>query len=174
MLILGCDRELARWAGDRLGIASFGPCVTIGVARKGEIAAVAVYNNYRAPNIEITFVSASPRWATRDAISFIFGYAFHQLRVKRITAVTEAGNAAARRFLERLGFREEGYHPDTFACGDGVSYGLLAKDARRWLREISDADEIDQGCGTLSVPGRSVGHAAATPQGGWPAGAGPG
>lgn len=135
MLILGADRELARWAGDRIGIQNFGPCSTIGVADKSQILAVAVYSNYRPPNIEITFVTSSPRWASRGAIRFIFGYAFEQLGCKRITAVTEATNKPARAFLCRLGFRQEGIHPDALPSGDAVTYGLLAHDAARWLTE---------------------------------------
>lgn len=141
MLLFWCDRELKRWAGDRLGIADFGPCATIGVAHKGAIVAVAVYNNFRPPNIEVSFVTASPRWASRGAIRAIFRYPFVQLKCKRITAVTDATNQPARAFLSRLGFREEGYHPDALALGpvcqsgDAVTYGLLAADAARWIEE---------------------------------------
>lgn len=53
MLLFGCVQMLARWAGNRLGIADFSPCAAIGVAHDGEIVAAAIYNNYRPPNIEI-------------------------------------------------------------------------------------------------------------------------
>ena len=55
MLLFDRDQMLARWAGARLGIADFSPCVAIGVARGGDVVAAAIYNNYRPPNIEITF-----------------------------------------------------------------------------------------------------------------------
>ena len=132
MLIFGWDRELARWAGDRIGVDDFGPCVAIGVAHRGEIVAAAVYNQYRHPNIQVTFVTSSPRWASPGAIRAILGYPFNQLRCKRITAITEATNQPARAFLCRLGFREEGYHPDSLPSGDSVTYGLLLRDAARW------------------------------------------
>ncbi len=135
MLIFGYTQALARWAGERLGVADFGPCQTIGVLRNGQIAAVAVFNNFRSPSIEITFVTADPRWATPDAVRAIIGYPFNQLGCKRLTAVTEATNQRTRAFLCRLGFRHEGTHADALPTGDAVSYGLLRKDATRWLIE---------------------------------------
>jgi RimJ/RimL family protein N-acetyltransferase len=136
MLIFGHDHELAQWANDRLNIPEFRqPYVAIGVARHSEIVAVAIYNNYQHPNIEITFVTSTPRWATRQTVASILRYPFVQLRCKRITAITEATNQPARAFLCRLGFREEGHHPDLFPTADGVSYGLLAQDAARWIAE---------------------------------------
>ena len=128
---------LAQWAGDRIGIKDFGNCTTIGVAHKGHIVAVALYNKYLHPNIEVTFVTSSPRWASPGAVQTIIRYPFVQLNCKRITATTEATNQRARAFLCRLGFKQEGYHPDVFTNGDAVTYGLLRKDAGRWLAEES-------------------------------------
>jgi RimJ/RimL family protein N-acetyltransferase len=135
MLIYGWDRELARWAGEQLGISDFGPCVAIGVAHNGKIVAAAVYNQYRHPNIQVTFVTTSPRWASPGAVRGIIGYPFNQLKCRRITAITEATNQPARAFLCRLGFRAEGYHPDALPSGDSVTYGLLYCDAIRWITE---------------------------------------
>ena len=135
MIIYAPKRVLLEWAGQRLGISDFGNAAAIGVLRRGEIAAVAVFNNYRHPAIEISFVMENPRWATREAIRAIFRFPFVQLECKRLTAVTEATNQRARAFLCRLGFKEEGYHPDALPTGDAVTYGLLAADASRWLAE---------------------------------------
>jgi RimJ/RimL family protein N-acetyltransferase len=133
MLLFDRDQMLARWAGARLGIADFSPCVAIGVARGDGVIAAAIYNNYRPPNIEITFVTSSPRWASKEAIRAMLRYPFVQLGCARLTAVTPAQNRAARAFLARLGFRQEGVHPDALPGGDAVSYGLLARDAARWI-----------------------------------------
>lgn len=133
MLVFAHDQELARWAGDRVGIVDFGPCVAIGIAHAGEIVAAAIYNQYAHPNIHITFATSSPRWASPGAVKAIFRYPFVQLKCKRITALTGFRNDSAKSFLRRLGFREEGFHPDVFVDDDAVSFGLLAKDAARWL-----------------------------------------
>ena len=133
MLIFGHDRALAHWAALRLDIPDFGPCAAIGVAHEGDIVAVAVYNQYCHPNIHITFVTSSPRWASPGAVRAIFRYPFVQLRCRRVTALTGAKNEAAKAFLLRLGFKAEGFHPESFPDDDGMSFGLLAKDAARWL-----------------------------------------
>lgn len=133
MLVYGRDQELAHWAGEHLGIADFGLCVSIGVEHRGKIVAAAIFHQYRHPNIEITFVTSSPRWASKGAVRGILAYPFLQLRCKRVTAIARADNRQARAFLERLGFVLEGYHPDVFVTGDAVTYGMLAKDAERWI-----------------------------------------
>lgn len=136
MLIYGRDRELSLWVGQQLGlngpVRSVEP-TAIGVARNNKIVAAALFTNYQPPAIEITFVTTTPRWASRQTIAAILRYPFVQLGCRRVTAITEACNGPARAFLERLGFRQEGLHPDAFPSGDGVSYGLLRKDAERWL-----------------------------------------
>lgn len=136
MLLYGHDRELSLWAGHRLGLN--GPVrgvdpTAIGVARQGKIVAVALYSNFQPPTIEVTFVTSTPRWASREMIKGILAYPFLQLKCKRVTAVTEECNGPARAFLERLGFRQEGVHPHAFPSGAGISYGLLRDDAERWL-----------------------------------------
>jgi RimJ/RimL family protein N-acetyltransferase len=135
MLLFNCDKELARWAGERLGMHIAEPNTSIGVAHKGHIVAVAVFNNFRPPNIEITFVTSSPRWATKNAVRAILRYPFLELGCKRVTAIIEATNQPARAFLCRLGFKLEGIHPDVFPSGAAETYGMLRQDAQRWVAE---------------------------------------
>jgi RimJ/RimL family protein N-acetyltransferase len=133
MLMFNHDAVLTAWAGARLGITDFRPCTTIGIAREGVILAAAIYNNYRPPNIEITFVTASPHWASKRAIRAMLRYPFVQLGCKRLTAITAVLNTSARTFLLRLGFCEEGLHSEALPTGAAVSYGLLAANAARWI-----------------------------------------
>ena len=135
MLIFHADVALAAWPGARLGMEIAKPNTSIGVAHRGKIVAVAVFNNYRPPNIEITFVTTSSRWASPNAVRTIIRYPFLELRCKRITAIIEATNQPARAFLCRLGFKLEGVHPDVFTSGAAETYGLLLKDAGRWVAE---------------------------------------
>jgi RimJ/RimL family protein N-acetyltransferase len=125
---------LVNWISARLGIKDFGPCTTIGVSHKGEIVAVALYNKYLPPNIEVSFCVSSPKWASPGAVHKILRYPFQQLNCKRITATTEATNQRARAFLCRLGFKQEGYHREVFPNGDAITYGLLRRECR-WLSE---------------------------------------
>jgi len=134
MLITG-DPRIAAWAGKQLGVRDWGPCESIGVVARGKLVAGAVFHQYRYPNIEISFVTVDRRWATPQTVRGILRYPFLQLGCKRLTAITEATNQPTRAFLCRLGFRLEGMHPDLFESGDAVSYGLLRKDAEKWLAE---------------------------------------
>ena len=141
MILYGHKAWVARWAGERLGVDDWGPCTTIAVLRNWEIVAAAVYNNYRHPNIEGSFVTTDPRWATPGVVRTMFRYPFVQLECKRVTATIEAKNQRIRAFLCRLGFREEGYHVDALPSGDAITLGLLAKDAARWIGETEAASE---------------------------------
>lgn len=138
MLLFGCDRELAHWAGDQLGLKFVGPNTSIGVAHQGKIVAAAIFSNFQPPNIEITFVTSSPRWASNGAVRAILRYPFVQLGCERLTAITEATNQPARAFLCRLGFKQEGCHPAYFPSGDAISYGMLKVDAAKWIAEDSN------------------------------------
>ncbi len=135
MIIYGYHDYLARWAGDRLGIDDWGPCKCIGVMRAHEIVAVAVFNRYVHPNIEISFVTTDRRWATPEAVRCIMSYPFVQLGVKRLTSTTSDTNQSARTFLCRMGFKLEGIHPDALPSGTALTFGLLRKDAEKWLPE---------------------------------------
>ena len=137
MLIYDHHYELALWAGLQLGyggpIRSTEP-KAIGVARGGKIVAAAIFYDYRLTTIEVTFVTTEKRWASRQAIKAILHYPFVQLGCRRLNAITEQSNLEARDFLERLGFMQEGVHPDAFQSGTGLSYGLLRDAAERWLK----------------------------------------
>lgn len=136
MLLIGHDYLVARWCGIHLGIRDFGPCAAVGVLDSDKnLVAGAVFNNYRPPNIEISFVSTSPKWATKGNITGILSYPF-RIGCERITAVVAAENIVTQKFLQRLGFVIEGYHPRALRTGAAITYGLL-KEQCRWLGEAS-------------------------------------
>ena len=136
MIVYGHDRAITAWASKQLGRPIGGEWPrTIAVFRKGEIVAAVIYSEYKHPDIHVSIVTTTPAWCTKRALRHILRYPFIQLGCKRITAVTEVTNHPAREFLCRLGFRQEGIHPDARPGGDAVTYGLLARDAARWLAE---------------------------------------
>jgi RimJ/RimL family protein N-acetyltransferase len=95
---------------------------------------VAIFHNYRQNDIEVTFITATPRWATLGTIRGILHYPFKQLGVKRMTAITMKSNKKARKLLTGLGFVLEGVHPFAATdCTSACTYGLYAKNAERWL-----------------------------------------
>jgi len=124
------NQLLGKWASERLGCV-FEKYQTLGVVRGGQLVAVAVYHDYREGGIHISFVSTTPRWASRRVLyGILVAYPFGQLKVNRITAVCRKKNKRVRRLLEGVGFKLEGLHRRGFPDGDACSYGLLKEDYR--------------------------------------------
>jgi hypothetical protein len=156
MLVYGHDEQLAAWIGEQLGARFTPPYSCIGILRHDQLAAACLYNNFMPPDIQMTIASVTPRWASRQVIARLFGYPFLELGCLRVSALTRVHNLPARDFLARLGFRQEGYHPQMFLDDDGVSYGLLRADANHWLEvphESSDGSKFPE-------PDASAGGAA--------------
>jgi len=67
-----------------------------------------------------------------DALATLLPYAFRQLGLHRIEAACLVGNAASRRLLTKLGFREEGLARQFLKINDRwqdhVLYGLIEND----------------------------------------------
>lgn len=124
------NAALCVWAESLLD-CKFERYQTIGVMVDKKLAAVAVYHNYRSPDIQISFASLSPRWAMPGAVKWItHTYPFEQLGAKRLTAIVRKKNKRVRRFLEGVGFKLEGTHPKAFPDGDACTYGLLRENSR--------------------------------------------
>jgi RimJ/RimL family protein N-acetyltransferase len=84
-------------------VAGDGQCVA--VISRHEIVAVACYNNfYPGKDIEISFASDHPRWATKNSIREILGYPFFQLNVQRVSARAPKSNKKTRRLMKGIGF----------------------------------------------------------------------
>jgi hypothetical protein len=141
-LIYNEDDALAEWCGVVLGRKFAPPYRCIGVQRGSDLVGCALFNNFDPPNIEITFVTTTPRWATRQTIGRILRYPFIELDCRRLTAITGSMNRPTRAFLCRLGFKQEGFHPELFASDAGVSYGLLKQDAMRWLEDFHEQGTV--------------------------------
>jgi hypothetical protein len=137
-LIFNQDEELAAWAETNYPECCPlpRPFICMGIASSaGEMLGVAIYHDFSDNDVQITFVTATPRWATPGNVRAILHYPFIQLGVKRMTAVTNKSNKKARKILEGVGFKIEGVHP--YADGgvrSKVSYGLYAPVAQeKWL-----------------------------------------
>ena len=113
--------------------------VAIGLEDKGELVAGCVYNEFRGHSIHISMASVTPRWASRRTIRAFLAYPFVQLKVARLTAYTGRSMTSVRKFLERVGFRQEGILRKGFADDDCVVYGML-RDECRWI-EVAHAKQ---------------------------------
>lgn len=136
-LVFDCDEELVLWAEKEYPSCAplSRPLTSIGITSdSGNIVGVAIFNNYRQNDIEITFITSTPKWATPGNIRAIIGYPFRQLGVKRMTAITDKSNKKSRKLLTGLGFVLEGVHPYAARdCTPACTYGLYAKNAEKWI-----------------------------------------
>ena len=99
---------LRAWIEARIDNINLEGSACLGVMRDGKLLAVAAFGNLRSTNVEVSFASDNPRWATREAITAMLAYPFYQLRVQRVSALCLKSNAKVRRFVKGIGFLEEG------------------------------------------------------------------
>jgi len=128
---------LKAWVEQRLN-AALGDCRCLGVMRDNRLVAVAAFNNYkefpvgskRIPcDIELSFASDNPRWATRQVVTWILSYPFVQLKTQRVTLLVKKSNRIARKLAIGLGFQHEGTHAHAANNLEAVmSYGLTRVD----------------------------------------------
>tara|TARA_R110000868_G_scaffold86238_1_gene241942 strand:+ start:197 stop:622 length:426 start_codon:yes stop_codon:yes gene_type:complete len=135
-LVFNRDDELAQWAEitypDCAPLSR--PLTSIGIANsKGEILGVAIYHNFRQNDVEVTFITTTPRWATLGNVRALLHYPFIQLGVQRMTAITGKSNKKARKFLSGIGFLLEGTHPYAAKGKTACTYGIYLNNAQRWL-----------------------------------------
>lgn len=122
------QRALAEGESITLGIWQGNPQHLI-----GECLLFAV--DWQAGRAELGFALAPGAWGCgylHEAAGALIDYGFERLYLRRIEAEINAGNAAAARALERLGFRREGVLRERWAVdgriSDAAFYGLLARD----------------------------------------------
>lgn len=121
---------LRAWLEERLPDTNLGnDSVCIGVWRDDKLAAVAGFCNYKHVDIEISFASDNPRWATKETIAYILAFPFMQLKTQRCTAMVLKSNKRCRKLLNGLGFKEEGRHAHAGPNLETMfSYGMTRQD----------------------------------------------
>jgi RimJ/RimL family protein N-acetyltransferase len=136
-LLIGADAAIAELVRQRiphLRVDGFGPCTAFGLLHKGELVGGVVFNNYRRFDIHFTVVMEKVAPVSPGTVRKLFGYAFNQLGVKRITSITGRKNKKARKALATLGFREIGVaHRGLDGFEDAFIYEML-KENCKWLR----------------------------------------
>lgn len=106
----------------------------VGVVRKGELVGVVAYSNFLPPSdtwsgdVELSCAATTPRWFTRQVGEVLLGLPFRQFGVGRLTLRIARKNKRARRFVEGLGFKQEGVMRHALKRGDIILYGLTRKD----------------------------------------------
>lgn len=109
-------------------------CVSVGVERNGKLIAGVVYSDYQPDiSIEMSIFSIDKRWCSRHNLKILFGIPFTQYKLRRVQIICSAKNEGAIMFVKKIGFKQEGYHPEAYADGsDAISFGMLKKECR-WI-----------------------------------------
>lgn len=135
MRVVRGDESAVKWVLQQLPwIKDFGKNITIVVLKDNALAAVAIYNNFYNFDCQLTFVSATPRWASRQVIRQILAFPFYETDRLRITTLTDENNHKAIKLNEKLGFVHEGTlrHGSPEGNGNtGLVYGLTKEDFER-------------------------------------------
>ena len=128
--------SMIAWARARmpLGGAFRSDARAIGLARDGDLIAVAVFDTF-GPRDCVFSVAAEPgrRWLTREFCRHVAAFPFITAGLARLTCLISVDNPASIRFAEHMGLtlegrlREAGHHGE-----DWLVYGLLRRECR-WL-----------------------------------------
>ena len=133
ILVYGRDVEVAAWVAAQIPHMPTGfiDMKAIGVAdAAGALIGGAVYHEFRGNDIQISCAAVSRRWLNKRFIKAMFVYPFIQLGCDRVTSCIPSRNAHTRRFIEGLGFKEEGSMRRGFIGDDCIIYGMLREECK--------------------------------------------
>lgn len=104
----------------------------IGLRKRGELVAAAIYEGFNGQNIWVHLAGVPGcRWMTRAFLRAGFAYPFNVCGVKRLSGYVNASNTQARRLNEHFGYQEEarlvGAAPDG---GDVILYVMWRENCR--------------------------------------------
>lgn len=127
------EKIIAPWVCARIG-KTYKPDTfsAIGRVKDGEIIGGVLFEDYNQVNV-FMHVAGVDNWLNRQMISITFDYVFNQLNCLRVTGIVEADNKQARRFDEKLGFKQEAILQDAAPSGDLIIY-CMRKDECKWLK----------------------------------------
>jgi RimJ/RimL family protein N-acetyltransferase len=106
----------------------------IGHEKSGELIAGVLYEGYNSHNVWM-HIGAKPGslWATRRFIYTVLHYPFVTMGCRRVTAHIEASNRAARKFVERVGFKCEAVLKNAASDGGDVTLYVM------WRESFNDS-----------------------------------
>lgn len=129
-LVYDDTERLLAWAAGKIGIRAFrDDAQAIGLERNGDLVAVTVFDTFSSRDCYMHVASdGSKHWLTREFLVACFAYPFIQCNLPRVSSPIAESNQAALRFNMKLGFVQEGYHPQAAHDGGAIlSMGLLKK-----------------------------------------------
>ena len=104
----------------------------IGLEKDGQLIAGVLFDHYTGRSIAMHVAGEGGHWMTREFARACFGYAFGQLKVRKVIGLVDSANHAARRYDEHLGFKLEAVITDAGAGGDLLIYTMTPEQCR-WM-----------------------------------------
>lgn len=105
------DELITRYVCDKLkfGYEWLGAHLTFGFTVDDKLVGGLIFHDYR-PDGEIwwTIYTDNKRWCNRRMLRFMFGLAFKILQCRRISISVDAKNKICLKFVQKLGFKQEG------------------------------------------------------------------
>jgi RimJ/RimL family protein N-acetyltransferase len=106
-IVWGREDIVAPWIAEEIGVGAIGECRTASVlAADGHLMAAVAFHNWNpdAGVVEVSAASVDPRWASRDVLEELFGYAF--AIAQAVVARTAEDNTRVRRLWKAFGATE--------------------------------------------------------------------
>lgn len=133
MIVTDAPR-IGPWVCERTG-GTYEPSTSaaIGWERDGELVGAVLYDQFNGRSICMHVASDGSRsWLTREFLSAVFSYPFHQLGVNQIMGLVDSTNTDALAFDKALGFEVECEIADAGKTGNLVILAM-PKGKCRWL-----------------------------------------
>ncbi len=126
------DQErLISWASEVIGFTPRPDVQHMGWQEHGKLRAVALWDGFSECDCNIHIASdGTGHWLRRAFLRAAFAHPFVQWKMRRVTALVPAKNAAALRFDLHLGFKQEGVVRHALPDDDIIILGLLREDCR--------------------------------------------
>lgn len=127
-LTIDDQATILRWAGARIGIATWVPDsqAIAEIDDEGRIVAAAIINTVQDQQAWIHIATdGRRRWFRRDMAEMVFGFAFYELDLIRLAARIRIDNIASQMVALRLGFQVEGRERAAFYGHDVAVYAML-------------------------------------------------
>ena len=129
-LIYNASKEVAAWAGHKLGTDFRSPFFALGILDShGHLVGAVIYNDFDFRNVEMTIV-----WPVgfgfRHVAREVFAYAFDHLNCRRISLTIPSKHTETIRHAKKWGWVSEGLKRHHYDEDDAVILGMLRSDCR--------------------------------------------
>jgi RimJ/RimL family protein N-acetyltransferase len=130
-VLLYADDYVAGWMAEKMGESITPPYTAFGVvSAHGQLSGAVLFNGLHEGNVEVSLYA--PRHVSRGLLRAAAAYAFETAGCHRITARTRASSLAVRKFIEKVGFVQEGVLRAYYRDGDDAILFGMKKTECRW------------------------------------------